>query len=69
MKRKAFKTALPYTVPIFAGSAEFVAVNLLLGAFIRFRHFLPFILFPLTNRLQSISSILEMYYRQQSLDC
>ncbi|MGN8849886.1 hypothetical protein [Bariatricus sp. HCP28S3_C2] len=33
MKRKAFKTALSYTVPIFAGSAEFVAVNLLLGAF------------------------------------
>lgn len=46
MKRKAFKTALPYTVPIFAGSAEFVAVNLLLGAFNPIQAFLPFILFP-----------------------
>lgn len=33
MKTKAFKAAFPYTIPIFAGSIEFVAVNLLLGAF------------------------------------
>lgn len=34
MKEKyilALKTAFPYTIPIFAGSMEFVAVNLLLG--------------------------------------
>ena len=30
---KAFKCAFPYTIPIFAGSVEFVAVNILLGAF------------------------------------
>ena len=27
MKRKAFKTALPYTVPIFAGSAGYRSVS------------------------------------------
>lgn len=31
--RKAFRFAFPYTIPIFAGSMEFVAVNLLLAAF------------------------------------
>lgn len=30
---KALKAAFPYIVSIFAGSVEFVAVNLLLGAF------------------------------------
>lgn len=31
--RKAFRSAFPYTIPIFAGSVEFVAVNMLMGAF------------------------------------
>lgn len=29
----AFKAAFPYTLPIFAGSVEFITVNMLLGAF------------------------------------
>ena len=31
--KQAFKAAFPHTVPIFAGSMEFITVNLLLGAF------------------------------------
>ena len=31
--KKAFAAAFPYTIPIFAGSIEFVTVHMLLGAF------------------------------------
>ena len=33
ISKKALKAAFPYTIPIFAGSMEFVTVHLLLGAF------------------------------------
>lgn len=35
--RKALKAAFPHTIPIFAGSVEFVAVDMLLGPFVPFR--------------------------------
>lgn len=31
--KKAFFCAFPYTIPVFAGSVEFVAVTMLLGTF------------------------------------
>lgn len=32
-KLKALKAAFPHTIPIFAGSMEFITTNMLLGAF------------------------------------
>lgn len=31
MQKKAFRAAFPHTIPIFAGSIEFVTVNMLMG--------------------------------------
>ena len=60
MKRKAFKTALPYTVPIFAGSAEFVAVNLLLGAFNPIQAF--FTIYPISG-CQTGSNVYQVSWK------